>query len=117
MRGMDGDDPRVGTTLKGKWRIDALLGRGGFATVYAATHRNGKRVAIKILNPELRGDSQTRERFLNEGYAANGVKHPGVVSVYDDDVTEEGDAFLVMELLEGETLEDWRTNWRTKMDE
>ena len=50
---MDDHDPRIGTTLKGKWRVDALLGVGGMATVYAATHKNGKRVAVKILHPEL----------------------------------------------------------------
>ena len=49
--------------------------------------------------------SEARRRFLSEGYAANAVKHPGVVSVLDDDVSEDGSAFLVMELLEGETLE------------
>ena len=98
-------DPRIGTTLKDKWRIDALLGRGGMATVYAATHRNGKRVAVKILNPELTSIPEVRARFLREGYVANKVGHPGAVSVDDDDVAPDGAAFLVMELLDGETLE------------
>ena len=44
---------RLGVTLNGKWRLDSVIGVGGMAAVYAATHRNGKRVAIKILNPEL----------------------------------------------------------------
>jgi eukaryotic-like serine/threonine-protein kinase len=43
---------RVGTVLNGKWRLDGVLGIGGMATVYAATHRNQKRVAIKMLHPE-----------------------------------------------------------------
>jgi serine/threonine-protein kinase len=96
---------RVGTFVKDKWRLDKLLGVGGMASVYAATHRNGKRVAIKILHDELALDTDVRTRFLREGYLANAVDHEGVVSVVDDDITEEGAIFLVMELLEGETLE------------
>ena len=88
-----------------KWRIDALLGRGGMASVYAATHRNGKRVARKFLNPELSAVPEIRTRFLREGYVANKVGHIGAVSVDDDDLTPDGAAFLVMELLEGETIE------------
>jgi serine/threonine-protein kinase len=96
---------RVGTWIKDKWRLDALLGVGGMAAVYAATHRNKKRVAVKLLHPELSQNGDLRTRFLREGYAANVIEHPGAVSVLDDDVTEDGSAFLVMELLEGETLD------------
>ncbi len=78
-------------------------------TVFAATHKNnGSTAAIKILHPEFSRDSDTRSRFLQEGYAANQVNHPGVVRILDDDVTEEGLAYLVMELLEGELLEQRR---------
>jgi serine/threonine-protein kinase len=95
---------RVGTTLNGKYRIDRLLGIGGMATVYAATHRNNKRVAVKVLHAELSVHSGLRTRFMREGYVANTVDHPGAVAVLDDDVAEDGAAFLVMELLDGETL-------------
>jgi serine/threonine-protein kinase len=94
--------------LRDKWRIDSRIARGGVGTVFAATHRNGNRVAIKILHPELCRDEDTLRRFLQEGYAANQVNHAGVVRILDDDVTEEGAAFLVMELLEGELLEQRR---------
>ena len=78
-------------------------------TVFAATHKNnGSTAAIKILHPEFSRDNDTRSRFLQEGYAANQVNHPGVVRILDDDVTEEGLAYLVMELLEGELLEQRR---------
>jgi serine/threonine protein kinase len=97
--------PRVGTVLNGKWRIEGLLGTGGMATVFRATHRNGHRVAIKMLRTELSRDSELRRRFLREGYAANAIDHPAVVRVLNDDVTDDGEAFLVMDLLEGETLE------------
>ncbi|HEY2510415.1 MAG TPA: serine/threonine-protein kinase [Polyangiaceae bacterium] len=96
---------RVGVVLKDKWRLDALLGIGGMAAVYSATHRNQKRVAIKMLLPELANDRAVRERFVREGYAANTIEHPGALSVLDDDVSDDGQPFLVMELLEGETVD------------
>jgi serine/threonine-protein kinase len=96
---------RVGTYLLDKWRLDGLLGMGGMASVFAATHRNGNRVAIKLLHPELGVYPEVRQRFLAEGYAANKVGHPGAVSVQDDGLLADGSVFLVMELLEGETLD------------
>jgi len=102
---------RVGTTLKQKWRLDRIIGVGGMATVYAATHRNQNRVAIKILHPEVVVDAEVTQRFLREGYVANTVRHPGTVQVLDDDLSDDGAAFLVMELLEGETLE---ARWERK---
>jgi serine/threonine-protein kinase len=82
------------------------------ATVWAARHRNGKRVAIKLLHPEFTRDERVRHRFLREGYVANKVKHPAVVTILDDD--DDGDlVFLVMELLEGETVgERWKRHDR-----
>lgn len=100
------DSRWVGRVLRDKWRIDRRIARGGMGTVFVATHKNnGSTAAIKILHPEFSRDSDTRSRFLQEGYAANRVSHPGVVRILDDDVTEEGIAYLVMELLEGELLE------------
>jgi len=96
---------RVGSVLGGKWRLESLLGVGGMAAVYAATHRNGKRVAVKMLHADLSHNEEIRKRFLHEGYAANTIQHDGAVSVLDDDVAPDGSAFIVMELLEGETLE------------
>jgi serine/threonine-protein kinase len=83
---------RVGQVLCQKWRLDVLLGAGGMAAVYAAAHRNGSRVAIKILHPELSVSADVRTRFQREGYAANSVGHDGVVRVSDDDVAEDGSA-------------------------
>jgi serine/threonine protein kinase len=99
---------RVGTVINGKWHIDARIGSGGMATVYAATHRNGHKVAIKMLHTQLSRDEGTRARFLREGYVANAVGHHGVVHVQDDGVTEDGCAFLVLDLLEGENIETRR---------
>lgn len=74
------------------------------ASVFAATHRNGSRVAVKILHRQVASDESVR-RFLREGYIANSVEHPGVVKVLDDDVAEDGSHFIVMELLRGESVE------------
>lgn len=102
-------EARVGRVLRGKYRIESVLGVGGMAFVYRAVHRNGRRVALKMLHPELSVRPDLRKRFLLEGQAANAVNHPGVVAVIDDDVAEDGSAFVVMELLEGGSVEDiWR---------
>jgi eukaryotic-like serine/threonine-protein kinase len=99
---------RVGSVLRDKWRLDELLGLGGMAAVYAGTHRNGKLGAIKVLHPEAALVPDVKARFLREGYLANKVQHPGAVSILDDDIDLDGTVFLVMELLEGETLD---TRW------
>jgi serine/threonine-protein kinase len=97
-------EARVGVVLNGKWRLDSVIGIGGMASVYAATHRNRSRVAIKMLHPEVAISQDVTSRFLREGYVGNAVAHSGTVKVLDDDVTEDGAPFLVMELLEGESL-------------
>ena len=99
---------RVGQVLREKWHLDVLLGVGGTACVYAATHRNGSRVAVKMLHQELAIHPEVRARFLREGYVANAVGHDGAVKVSDDDTAADGSPFLVMELLDGETLEERR---------
>ena len=91
--------------LRDRYQIVGVIGAGGMATVYLATHRNGNRVALKMLRPELGVHVVHRERFVREAYAANSLDHPGAVRVIDDDVAEDGCPFLVMELLHGETLE------------
>jgi serine/threonine-protein kinase len=97
---------RVGTWLRDKWKLDQLVGVGGMAAVYSATHRNGNRVAIKLLHLELSLDADARDRFRREGYVANKVGHVGAVAVLDDAEAEDGSIFLVMELLEGLSLAD-----------
>jgi len=95
---------RVGTTLQGKWTLERLLGAGGMAAVYVGVHRIGRRDAIKILHPEVAANPEVRGRFEQEAHAVNRLRHPGAVEVRDFDVTDDGCPFLVMELLEGETL-------------
>ena len=74
--------------------------------VYAAVHlRNGKHVAVKLLH-EASDNAEILTRFQREGYVANVLDDPGVVDVFDDGVAEDGTAYLVMELLRGESIED-----------
>lgn len=96
---------RVGTTLKEKYLLEELLAVGGMAAVYRGRHRNGNRVAVKVLHASVCQQVDMRDRFSREGCVANKVDHHGAVRVLDDDATEDGSVFLVMELLEGETLQ------------
>ena len=96
---------RIGQVLDGKWRLDSLLGVGGSAAVYAATHRNTKRAAVKILHAELSTHAELVARFVREGYVANKIGHPGTAQVLDDDRGEDGSVYIVMELLEGQSLD------------
>ncbi|HTB73019.1 MAG TPA: serine/threonine-protein kinase [Polyangiaceae bacterium] len=95
---------RVGQTLNAKWQVDRLIDIGGMGAVYEATHRNGRRAAIKLLHPRFALDPEVRKRFLREGYVANKIDHPGAVAILDDDIAQDGAPFLVMELLDGESL-------------
>ena len=97
---------RIGRTLRDKWHLDALIDVGGMAAVYAATHRNGMRGAVKILHRHRSLDTDIAARFRREGYIANKVSHPSAVRVLDDDVDDDGSVFLVMELLDGSTLRE-----------
>lgn len=109
-----GPKARLGTVIKGKWTIESLLGVGGMAAVYAASHRNGQRAALKILHADFAREKAICERFLREAYVSNKVNHGATVQVLDDDVTEGGEPFLIMELLEGETVRDaWKKSGRT----
>jgi|GEM_PF-1077229 len=123
---MEGEDPlvaqcrtRVGRLISGKWRLDALIGVGGMAAVYMATHRNGAMAAVKILHEEVSLNQEVRERFLREAYIANKVNHSGTVKVLDDDRDELGAPYIVMELLTGETVEGraQRNGGRLSIDE
>lgn len=104
----DRPDLRIGEVLCNKWRIESVLGVGAMGTVYAARHHNGNRVAIKILHASLAEFTQIKERFLNEAKAANRVKHRAVTAVHDEGVAADGSIFLVMELLQGQTLDAYQ---------
>lgn len=96
---------RIGTYVNGKWRLDALIGFSSVAATYRAAHRNGLECALKIIHRSQTSSEKMIERFLQEAHLANRIEHPGVEKIFDDGMTEDGCVFLVMELLEGETLE------------
>src|SRR4051794_39836536 len=102
---MDRAQERIGKVVHGKWRLDGLLGIGGSAAVYAATHRNTKRAALKILHTELTVHDELVARFLREGYLANQIDHHATVTVLDDDRADDGTVYIVMELLDGHSLD------------
>jgi serine/threonine-protein kinase len=94
----------IGTVL-GKYRVEAELSRGGMGAIYRARHEVIDRpVAVKLLKPELTEDPELVNRFINEAKAASAIRHPGIIDVLDFGYTDDGQAYLVMELLEGESL-------------
>ena len=102
------EDPNsfVGSVLDGQYQIESLLGRGGMGAVYRARHiLLGDRVAIKMLPPEMRSNSEWLRRFQREGQAARRFRHPNAVTVYDLRTSSDGMIYLVMEYVEGTTLD------------
>jgi len=91
----------------GKWRIGSLLGQGGMGVVFEAEHVTlGRRVAVKFLHPLEADSADALERFMREARAAGLVDHPGIARVIDFSETDQGVPFLVMEHLQGKTLQD-----------
>ena len=91
----------------GGYTVVQRLGQGGMGEVYLAQHRRvARRAAIKVLIPELSKNASIMERFFTEARATSLIRHPGIVEVIDCDV-QDGQAYIVMELLEGESLNDY----------
>jgi hypothetical protein len=91
--------------LNDRYRLERRLGRGGMASVYAATdHVLERQVAVKVIREDVKGPLDLDARFRREARAAASFAHPHVVRVYDFGVDRDGRPFLVMELLEGATL-------------
>ncbi len=107
----------VGQVLSEKYRLVRLVGDGGMGSVYEAEHLLlGTHVAIKVLHPELARRAGLAERFMQEARVSAQIKSPHVVGVHDVDRTADGEAFLVMELLEGEPLSS-RLDRERRLDE
>jgi len=102
---VDLPDPLIGRTIGGRYRVEAKIGSGGMAAVYRASHDMvGRKVAIKFLSPDLALDPTQKERFLREARATNRIRQENIVDITDYGEEEPGLVYLVMELLEGETL-------------
>ena len=91
----------------GNYKIVRVLGEGGMGTVYLAEHPMiGKRVAVKMLRPDLSTDPGLVSRFFQEAKAVNDIRHPNIVDISDFGHTKEGSVYFVMELMEGQNLRD-----------
>jgi serine/threonine-protein kinase len=89
-------------TLAGSYRIVDTISVGGMGTVYRAEHTLlGRPAAVKVLNPEMSTSRDIINRFFNEARATTSIKHPGIIEVFDFGYLESGNAYLVMEFLEG----------------
>ena len=91
----------------GNYKIVRVLGEGGMGTVYLAEHPMiGKRVAVKMLRPDLGTDPGLVSRFFQEAKAVNEIRHPNIVDISDFGHTSDGIVYFVMELMEGQSLRD-----------
>ncbi|CAN5904767.1 hypothetical protein BH11MYX2_BH11MYX2_04050 [soil metagenome] len=96
---------RDGATI-GAYRVGRKLGEGGMGVVYVGEHTLlGRRAAIKVLLPELSANREVVQRFFNEAKAVTQIADPGIVQVFDFGYAENGSAFLVLELLDGESMD------------
>ncbi|MEZ4222867.1 MAG: serine/threonine-protein kinase [Polyangiaceae bacterium] len=96
----------VGRIIAGSWRVEALLAQGGMGAVYRVTRiPSGEVYALKLMLPEVAATVDGLERFEREALAAGKLGHPGIVRVHEFGRLDERTAYLVMDLLQGETLE------------
>jgi serine/threonine protein kinase len=96
----------VGKTIAGRYLVERLIGEGGMGSVWAGRHITlDQLVAIKFVHPRLAGSAEALRRFDTEAKAAARIKSRHAVAVYDHGVTESGEPYIVMEYLEGESLE------------
>ena len=98
---------RIGTVISGRYLIRELLGEGGMGSVYLAEHTHmKKRVALKLLHPEMSDNAEVQSRFEREAMASAHIEHPNVAAATDFGRTADGAYFLVLEYVEGTNLRD-----------
>src|SRR5262245_54871299 len=105
----------LGETIK-DFKLVRQLGRGGMGEVWLAEQQLIQtKVAIKILAAELAADKQQVQRFFNEAIAVSRIKHAGIARIFDVGFHDSGRAFLIMEMLEGDTLSARLANARPSL--
>jgi len=99
------DDPALGKVIAGRYRLEARIGEGGMGIVYRARHVLIDRVvAVKLIRPDLRGETHLRAWMLREARAANRVDHAHIIDIHDIGETDDSELYLVMEYLVGTPL-------------
>ncbi len=102
----DQNDPLIGRTIEGRYKIDGRIGQGGMGAVYSATQAVvGRKVAVKVLKPDVAEDVNSVKRFMQEARTASSLSHPNTITIHDFGQTDEGLLYLVMEFVAGETLD------------
>jgi serine/threonine-protein kinase len=95
-------DPHIGRLLAGQYKVESLLGRGGMGAVYRGVQLSvGRAVAIKLISAGLPDPAQSLQRFRREAEATGSLNHPNTIRLFDFGLTERGEVYMVMELLEG----------------
>ena len=113
-----GPEAWIGELIDGRYRVLELLGEGGMGAVFVAEHTGlGKRVALKLVRPEFAEDPDFVDRFHREAMATARLDHPNIAKAIDYGTLDNGDAYLVMQLVSGRGLEDIiakgeRLGWR-----
>jgi len=102
----------------GEYRIDVKIGEGGFGTVYSATHPViGKRAAIKVLNLEYSSNPNVVSRFVSEARAVNQIRHKNIIDIFSFGGLADGRQYLIMELLDGFTMDVYLEQHQRMMPE
>jgi serine/threonine-protein kinase len=111
-----GPQALVGSTLSGRYLIERLIGEGGMGAVYQAEHTHmRKRLAVKVLHPEMSRMSEVVQRFEREAMAAAHIDHPNVAAATDFGKLDDGSFFLVLEYVEGKSLREAQGDGRLEL--
>lgn len=105
---VDEQDPLLGVTIRDRYQLTQVIGRGAMGVVYKASQLNdGKEVAIKVLHAHLASNTESLKRFQYEAQAASSLMHPHIVRLYDVGVGPGGQPYIAMEFLSGTTLSEY----------
>jgi serine/threonine-protein kinase len=99
-------DAMLGSSV-GPYRLLRKLGQGGMGSVYEGIHDQlGRRVAVKLLLSEMLSSQGAADRFFNEAHAVSAVTHPSLVAIYEHGRSSDGQPYIAMELLDGQSLRE-----------